>query len=88
MASKMKLCESPDFRDAILAAREHFANLSLTEAFIEKDYYVTEALRIVANQWQNQVIFKGGTSLSKGWKLIERFSKDIDLFLNKDAFTA
>lgn len=35
----MKLCESPDFRDAIRATREHFANLGLTEAFIEKDYY-------------------------------------------------
>ena len=83
----MKLCESPDFRDAILAAREHFSNLALSEAFIEKDYYVTEALRIVATQWSTQVIFKGGTSLAKGWKLIERFSEDIDLFLNRDAFT-
>ncbi len=79
----MKLCESADFRDAILAAKEHFANFGLTEAFIEKDYYVTEALRIVATQWSTQVIFKGGTSLSKGWKLIERFSEDIDLFLQK-----
>ena len=84
----MRLCESPhDFHDAIQAATKHFANLALTEAFIEKDYYVTEALRIVATQWPTQVIFKGGTSLSKGWKLIERFSEDIDLFLNKDAFT-
>jgi len=32
------------------------------------------------------VIFKGGTSLSKGWELIERFSEDIDLFLNKKEF--
>lgn len=82
----MKLCESPDFRDAIRAAGEHFANLGLTEAFIEKDYYVTSALRIVATGRPTQVIFKGGTSLSKGWKLIERFSEDIDLFLNKEAF--
>ena len=53
----MKLCQSPDFRDAIQAAREHFANLALTEAFIEKDYYVTEALRIVANQWADSSYF-------------------------------
>nr|WP_255512976.1 MULTISPECIES: nucleotidyl transferase AbiEii/AbiGii toxin family protein [unclassified Tychonema] len=33
---------------------------------------------------QNRVIFKGGTSLSKGWKLIKRFSEDIDIFLNPD----
>lgn len=82
----MKLFEHPDFRDAAIAAREHFNHLGLTEQFIEKDYYVTEALRIVASQWPTQVIFKGGTSLSKGWKLIERFSEDIDLFLNKQAF--
>lgn len=82
----MKLCEHPDFKDAISAAKDHFNHPGLTEQLIEKDYYVTEALRIVATQWSTQVIFKGGTSLSKGWKLIERFSEDIDLFLNRDAF--
>ncbi len=82
----MKLFEHPDFRDALIATKAHFADLGLTEQFIEKDYYVTEALRIVATQWPTQVIFKGGTSLSKGWKLIERFSEDIDLFLNCDQF--
>ena len=47
----MKLFEHPDFRDAVIAAREHFGDrLGLTEQFIEKDYYVTEALRIVATQ--------------------------------------
>ena len=29
-------------------------------------------------------MFKGGTSLSKGWGLISRFSEDIDLFVNRD----
>ena len=33
-----------------------------------------------------QVIFKGGTSLSKGWNLIQRFSEDVDLFLDPIAF--
>jgi hypothetical protein len=32
------------------------------------------------------VIFKGGTSLSKGWNLIQRFSEDIDIFLDPFAF--
>ncbi|MHC5897312.1 nucleotidyl transferase AbiEii/AbiGii toxin family protein [Nostoc sp.] len=86
MASQVRLYEHSDFKDAIKAAKEHFAYIGLTEQFIEKDYYVTEALRIVAQNYPNQVIFKGGTSLSKGWKLIERFSEDIDLFLNRDAF--
>lgn len=84
----MRLYEHPDFKDAIKAAKEHFAHPGLTEQFIEKDYYVTEALRIVTQNYPNQVIFKGGTSLSKGWKLIERFSEDIDLFLNPHAFTS
>jgi hypothetical protein len=78
----MKLYESPDFRDAIAAAANYFAGQGLTEQFIEKDYYITEALRIVATLYPEQVIFKGGTSLSKGWNLINRFSEDIDLFFN------
>jgi hypothetical protein len=56
----VKLFEHPEFRDAVIAARDYFAPLALTEQFIEKDYYVTEALRIVATQWPIQVIFKGG----------------------------
>jgi Nucleotidyl transferase AbiEii toxin, Type IV TA system len=82
----VKLFESPEFRDAIQAAKEHFGHVGLTEQLIEKDYYVTEALRIVAERWPTQVIFKGGTTLSKGWRLIERFSEDIDIFLNRAAF--
>lgn len=80
----MKLFEHQDFKDAISAAENHFLNSGLTTQLIEKDYYVTEALRVIALQYPNQVIFKGGTSLSKGWKLINRFSEDIDLFLDRD----
>jgi hypothetical protein len=82
----MKLHEHPDFRDAIVAASEYFAPRKISPQVIEKDYFVTEALRIIASRWAGQVIFKGGTSLSKGWNLIDRFSEDIDLFLNKQAF--
>jgi predicted nucleotidyltransferase component of viral defense system len=80
----VKLYEHPDFKDAISAAKDHFDRPGLTEQFVEKDYYVTEALRIIANTWQDRIIFKGGTSLSKAWNLIERFSEDIDLYLNKN----
>lgn len=83
----MRLCELDDFQDAIKAAENYFATPALTAQFIEKDYYVTEALRIIALQYPEQVIFKGGTSLSKGWNLIKRFSEDIDIFLNRQAFT-
>ncbi|MGH7442465.1 MAG: nucleotidyl transferase AbiEii/AbiGii toxin family protein, partial [bacterium] len=75
----MKLFEHPDFEQAVIRAGEHFR---LRPALIEKDYYVTEALRIIADTVGDKVIFKGGTSLSKGWDLIQRFSEDIDLFLD------
>jgi Nucleotidyl transferase AbiEii toxin, Type IV TA system len=82
----MRLCESPEFRDAIVTAKDYFNRPGLTEQFIEKDYYVTEALRIIATRWQDNIVFKGGTSLSKGWNLIERFSEDLDLFLNRETY--
>ena len=82
----MKLFEHPDFEQAIIRAAEHFRPRGLREAIIEKDYFVTEALRIIEREAGSQVIFKGGTSLSKGWGLIERFSEDIDIFLDPSAF--
>lgn len=81
----MKLFQHPEFEQAILQAAEHFRNRGLRPAIIEKDYYVTEALRIVAAAG-DKVIFKGGTSLAKGWNLIQRFSEDIDIFLDPAAF--
>lgn len=86
----MRLFEHPDFEQAILETAEHFRAQGLRPAIIEKDYYVTEALRAiatVANITGNDIIiFKGGTSLSKGWNLIQRFSEDIDIFLDPLAF--
>ncbi len=82
----MKLFEHPDFEQAVLRAAEHFGNRGLRPAIIEKDYYVTEVLRIIAAVADDKVIFKGGTSLAKGWNLIDRFSEDIDIFLDPHAF--
>lgn len=82
----MKLFEHPDFDQVILRAEEHFRDRGLRPAILEKDYYVTETLRIIAETAGDRTIFKGGTSLSKGWNLIERFSEDIDLFLDPLAF--
>jgi hypothetical protein len=81
----MKLFEHPDFGQAILQAAEHFRDQGWRPAIIEKDYYVTEALRIIAAAG-DKVILKGGTSLAKGWNLIQRFSEDIDIFLDPAAF--
>ncbi len=83
----MKLFQHPDFEQAVIRAAEHFRSQGLRPAIIEKDYYVTEALRIIAAELGDKIIFKGGTSLSKGWNLIQRFSEDIDIFLDPLAFT-
>jgi hypothetical protein len=84
----VKLFEHPDFEQAILGTAEHFRTRNLRPAIVEKDYFVTEALRVIASSVGDKVIFKGGTSLSKGWNLIDRFSEDIDIFLDPQAFTS
>ena len=73
-AQNVRLFEHPDFDQGILQAAEHF---QLRPAIIEKDYYVTEVLRIIAATAGAKVIFKGGTSLSKGWNLIQRFQRTL-----------
>jgi hypothetical protein len=82
----MKLFEHPDFEQAIIRAAEYFQSSGMREAIIEKDYYVTETLRIITEVARDKVIFKGGTSLSKGWDIIQRFSEDVDIFLDPTSF--
>jgi hypothetical protein len=59
--------------------------LGLPPAAIEKDFWVCWTLKKLFNlpEWGAQLTFKGGTSLSKGWALIERFSEDIDIVINR-----
>jgi hypothetical protein len=79
----VRLFEHPDFATILIATSEH---LGMPPQIVEKDYYVTEALRITSEHLGERVIFKGGTSLSKGWRLIARFSEDIDLFVDPKKF--
>ncbi len=51
---------------------------SRTPAVVEKDYYVTLILKLLSDQLA-ECVFKGGTSLSKGFHVIDRFSEDIDI---------
>ena len=52
---------------------------------VEKDWWVTNTLSIIFSMpYSKSLIFKGGTSLSKAWKIIERFSEDIDLALDRE----
>lgn len=59
--------------------------ISLPPAAIEKDWWVVQTLKIVFQmKAAPYLVFKGGTSLSKAWGIIERFSEDIDLALSRD----
>lgn len=52
---------------------------------IEKDWWVTQVLKSLSkSQYSKDLIFKGGTSLSKGWDIIKRFSEDIDIAINRE----
>ncbi len=52
----------------------------ISEAFIEKDWFVTQVIKIVAEiVFENyRIVFTGGTSLSKAHNIIQRFSEDVD----------
>lgn len=51
----------------------------------EKDWWVVHTLAIIFSmECAGALIFKGGTSLSKAWNLIQRFSEDIDLVLDRE----
>ncbi len=70
------------FNEAIQASSEY---LSIIPPYIEKDYWITLALKqLAASEFSPNIVFKGGTSLSKGYKLINRFSEDIDLAITSD----
>ena len=54
---------------------------------IEKDWWVTLTLKASFElPYSKHIVFKGGTSLSKAWNLIERFSEDIDLAIDRGFF--
>lgn len=60
---------------------------NIDEASAEKDWWVTAVLYALFHMSSaNYLLFKGGTSLSKGWDIINRFSEDIDLALDRNFF--
>lgn len=72
--------EFPDLVRIVAAAR------GLSPALVEKDYWVTHALWAL-HAAGFEVWFEGGTSLSKGFGLIQRFSEDLDLKLEPGSVT-
>lgn len=59
--------------------------LGMTPFAVEKDWWVSRTLGIIFQmETARHLVFKGGTSLSKAWKLINRFSEDIDLAIDRE----
>jgi hypothetical protein len=74
-----RLRDNPtDFEGAVTAAAD---SLGLAPLFVEKDYWVTQMLRSLHERCPGAFVLKGGTSLSKGYGLIERFSEDVDILM-------
>jgi len=74
----MRFRDAEEFGPTLDAAAEA---LDISATAVEKDYWVSEVLRVLAVSYSEDFIFKGGTSLSKGYGIIERFSEDIDILV-------
>lgn len=70
--------DTAEFRPTIDTAAEA---LDISATAIEKDYWVSQVLHALTDTHPNDFIFKGGTSLSKGYQIVERFSEDVDLLV-------
>lgn len=70
--------------ERLILFRNTAANCGLSEGIVEKDFWVCWTLDYLFHQspWSKHLAFKGGTSLSKSFDLIHRFSEDIDLILD------
>lgn len=72
----------PDFKDLLRAVADSKRQRT---AIVEKDYYLTRALHALSTSHKGEFILKGGTSLSKGWSLLDRFSEDLDILVRAEA---
>lgn len=60
------------------------AQIGIIPTAVEKDFWVMIALKAIFDtKYSDYIVFKGGTSLSKGWNIIDRFSEDIDLGIDR-----
>lgn len=79
---KLHTADSKFFSNTIRASSQH---LKINEEFVEKDYWITLVLnRLSKTKYASETVFKGGTSLSKGFGLINRFSEDVDIAIIKN----
>lgn len=79
----MRLHQELKLYSDILRAASQYLDIKLE--FVEKDYWITLVLsRLAKSKYANESVFKGGTSLSKGYHLIDRFSEDVDIAIIND----
>jgi len=74
-------------RDKIEIINQVVIHKKLPPEAVEKDIWVTAVLRTLFSlPYSEHISFKGGTSLSKCWNVIERFSEDVDIAINREFF--
>ena len=74
--------------DCLFMLNRVAAEKNIDELSVEKDWWVSIVLKaIFSTSAAKYMYFKGGTSLSKGWNLINRFSEDIDIALYREYFS-
>ena len=76
-----------DTNDAWAVVSALGANGPIRAEIFEKDYWVTQVLRSLTAENSANFVFKGGTSLSKAFHCIHRFSEDVDILILKQSLT-
>ena len=83
----MSLWQNLTASERLAAVQTTAAGKNIEDRAVEKDWWVTAVLKALFNtSCRDYLLFKGGTSISKGWPIIERFSEDIDLSLGRQYF--
>jgi predicted nucleotidyltransferase component of viral defense system len=83
----IKIWHDADKNSKKVVFKEISKSMGMVSSAIEKDWWVVQTLRLIFEMdCADSLVFKGGTSLSKAWGLINRFSEDIDLALDNASF--
>lgn len=73
--------------EKLVMLQQTAAAKNVVEQAVEKDWWVSVILMALSKtSWADFLQFKGGTSLSKAWGLINRFSEDIDMAISRSFF--
>lgn len=81
----MKHWQQLSIEDRLVVLEITSAKTGIPQLAVEKDWWVTMVLKALSNTCYSDLMsFKGGTSLSKGWSLINRFSEDIDIAMRRE----